>query len=94
MRVTTRKRSLFGALILMMAFPLGSLAQNIPEPPQPTPVDGSKKPAYQAPKAKTCRTVAIRAVCGTEKVCQNFPQRGIVCHEREKYCTKTTETCN
>ncbi len=31
------------------------------------------------------RTVAIRAVYGREKVCQNFPQRGIVCHEHQQH---------
>ena len=82
-------------LLVSLIFSSGVAAQNIPEPPPPTPVNGSGR-NYPAPKPRTCaqyKTYTTRYVCGTEKVCQNFPNRGTVCHDKEKYCERTIEQC-
>jgi hypothetical protein len=96
MKVQLCRWHLIGSLLLTLALPLASQAQYIPPVPPPTPVDGSKQPAYQpvAPKQRTCTTRTIRSVCGTEKVCQELKGRGMQCWTQEKYCDKSIESCN
>ena len=87
---------LMGCLLISLSLPLIVQAQNIPPVPPPTPVDGSKQPAYQAPppKQRVCTTRTIRAPCGTEKVCRELKGRGMQCWMQEKYCDKSIQSCN
>ena len=96
MDMQTQKWSLVGALALLIAFPLLAQAQYIPPVPPPTPVDGSRQPAYKAPppRQKTCTTRTIRAACGTEKVCRELKGKGMQCWMQEKYCDKSITSCN
>jgi len=95
MKITLNIRHLLCVFMLSLAMPLAVQAQNIPEVPPPTRVDGGTGGNYQAPKPAPCRNVTrtIRAPCGTEKVCQELKGRGMQCWMQEKYCDKSITSC-
>ena len=89
-------RHLICVFLLTLSLPMAVQAQNIPEVPPPTRVDGSSGGSYQAPPPRPCTNVTrtVRAPCGTEKVCQELKGRGMLCWTQEKYCDKSITSCN
>lgn len=77
-------------------FPLIVSAAGIPEVPPPTCVSncGNTNSAPAAARQQTCKDITVRYACGTEQRCNTYPNRGTVCFDQEKYCTKSERVCN
>jgi len=74
--------------------PLPGSAQ-VPPPSPPECVSGCGGDAQAEPaRQRSCRTIDVRYACGTEEKCNDFPGKGIVCVEVERFCTRSEEICD
>lgn len=96
MKSTLKMSHLTSMFMLCLIIPMAGYAGDIPEPPPPTPVDGTYE-GYSPPAERTCThytTWTTTYACGTEEVCEYFSGRGEVCHQKEKSCEQSIEKCD